>query len=50
MPDSFKGTLSSQQVCDTLTKAALKIIPDCKCKSIYVADGGEGTVDSFLSA
>ena len=50
MPDSFKGTLTSQQVCDTLTKAALKIIPDCKCKSIYVADGGEGTVDSFLSA
>lgn len=50
MPDSFKGTLTSQQVCDTLTKAALKIIPNCKCKSIYVADGGEGTVDSFLSA
>lgn len=50
MPDSFKGTLSSAQICSILEKSALKIFPDAVCRQIPVADGGEGSVDCFLQA
>ena len=48
-PDSFKGTLSSIEVCDIIEKAAKKYFPDAEIKKIPIADGGEGTVDAFLS-
>ena len=48
--DSFKGTLSSQKTAELLTLAAREIFPDCRCDSITVADGGEGTTDAVLSA
>lgn len=48
--DSFKGTLSSQKTAELLTEAAREIFPDCRCDSIVVADGGEGTTDAVLAA
>lgn len=49
-PDSFKGTMSSIQVCEILDGAFKKIIPEIETVKIAVADGGEGTVDAFLYA
>ena len=50
IPDSFKGSLSSAQVCECMRRAAEVEAPHAKCIAIPVADGGEGTVDAFLSA
>ena len=49
-PDSFKGTLTSRQVCEEITKAAGKVFPGCQVKAVPVADGGEGSVEAFLTA
>ncbi|MDO4628439.1 MAG: glycerate kinase [Planctomycetia bacterium] len=50
IPDSFKGTLSSREICDIMASAIRKFVPDARIQSIPVADGGEGTVDAFLTA
>lgn len=47
-PDSFKGTLSSLEVCNITKKAFLKANPNLNIKTIPIADGGEGSVDAFL--
>ncbi len=49
-PDSFKGTLSSIQICKIMEAVALRRFPDCQVITIPVADGGEGSVDCFLHA
>ncbi len=50
VPDSFKGTVSSSEICHIISEEALKIYPDIETVSIPVADGGEGSVDCFLEA
>ncbi len=50
IPDSFKGTMSSSQICQQVEEAFLQHYPDAKIKCIPVADGGEGSVDAFLQA
>ena len=50
IPDSFKGTMTSIEVCDIMAKAVLRRFPGCEVVAIPVADGGEGTVDCFLRA
>ncbi len=50
IPDSFKGTLSSAQVCDTAAEGIRSVILRAQIRTIPVADGGEGTVDAFLAA
>lgn len=50
IPDSFKGTMSSQTVCRILREAALRHFPDADAIAAPVADGGEGSVDAFLAA
>ena len=50
IPDSFKGTLSSRQVCEAMERAVLRRKPRARVISIPVADGGEGTVEAFLTA
>lgn len=50
VPDSFKGTMSSTEICSIMERAILKNLPDSEIISIPVADGGEGSVDAFLSA
>lgn len=48
--DSFKGTLSSEQTMELLTKAAKEIFENCECTGVPVADGGEGTTDAVIAA
>lgn len=48
IPDSFKGTLSSLEICNTIKEKVIEFYPSCEIHSIPVADGGEGTVDCFL--
>ena len=48
--DSFKGTLSSLQICSICKEHILSVFPDCSVITLPVADGGEGTVDCFINA
>lgn len=48
--DSFKGTLSSHEICAIAREEIPQTFPDCRIVTIPVADGGEGTVDCFLEA
>lgn len=50
IPDSFKGTMSSREICDLMRGGILAHYPDAEVVSFPVADGGEGTVDALLSA
>ena len=50
MPDSFKGTMSSAEICQCMRTQILRHVPDAEVISIPVADGGEGSVDCFLEA
>lgn len=50
IPDSFKGTMSSEEICSIMEKAILKNYSDATVISIPVADGGEGSVAAFLKA
>ncbi len=50
IPDSFKGTLSALQVCAAMERAILRREPDAILCKVPVADGGEGTVEAFLTA
>ncbi|PYG87428.1 glycerate kinase [Ruminiclostridium sufflavum DSM 19573] len=50
IPDSFKGTMSSGEICRVMKEAVHEYFPFAEIVSIPVADGGEGSVDAFLSA
>ena len=50
IPDSFKGTLSSTEICSIMKERIHTYYPGCEVVSIPVADGGEGSVDAFLTA
>ncbi|WP_332448169.1 glycerate kinase family protein [Sphaerochaeta sp.] len=50
IPDSFKGTMSSEQICTIMDRAIKRHYPDAVVTSIPVSDGGEGSVDAFLKA
>lgn len=50
IPDSFKGTLSSEDICRIASEEILRLEPEAEICAIPVADGGEGTVDAFLAA
>lgn len=50
IPDSFKGTMSSIEICEIMSTKVKDHYPDCETITIPVADGGEGTVDCFLHA
>ena len=42
VPDSFKGTMSSQEICCIMKKEILSFFPQAQVLSVPVADGGEG--------
>lgn len=50
IPDSFKGTLSSGQICRIMDERIKTHFPGSQTVSIPVADGGEGSVDAFVTA
>ncbi len=49
-PDSFKGTLSSAEVCETVRDVLIEKYGEIEVVEIPIADGGEGMTDSFLYA
>ncbi len=50
IPDSFKGTLSATKICEIVSAKVKEYFPACEVVSIPVADGGEGSVECFLTA
>lgn len=46
--DSFKGSVTSSEICAIVSEEAKRFFPACEVVGLPVADGGEGTVDSFL--
>ena len=48
--DSFKGTVSSREICEIAQRVIPRHFPACEVVCIPVADGGEGTVDCFVQA
>lgn len=50
IPDSFKGTLSSIEVCNIIEPIIQGKYLDADIIKIPVADGGEGSVDAFIQA
>ncbi len=49
VPDSFKGSMSAVTVCSIMKDCIMREFPRCEIISLPVADGGEGSVDCFLS-
>lgn len=45
--DSFKGSLSSQEVGEAAVQGILSVMPDAEVVVIPVADGGEGTAETI---
>lgn len=50
IPDSFKGTLSSIEICSIMEEQIKRLDVGAQILSIPVADGGEGSVDCFVTA
>jgi len=50
IPDSFKSSMTSIEVCDIMEEAINQVIPTCKVIKIPIADGGEGSIDAILTA
>ena len=49
-PDSFKESLSAQQVAYTIQQAFIQHLPDADYYTVPMADGGEGTTKSLIDA
>ena len=49
-PDSFKGTLSSLEVCRLVRESLLEERDDLEITELPIADGGEGMTESFMCA
>lgn len=45
--DSFKGSLTSLQVAQSVEKAVNEVCPSCEVIKVNVADGGEGTMEAL---
>ncbi len=50
IPDSFKGSLSSAEICGIMEQSIRTQYPGADVVPVPVADGGEGSVDAFLNA
>lgn len=48
--DSFKGSLSSPEMCDALERGILSRLPDAEVVKMPLADGGEGTAKAISCA
>lgn len=48
--DSFKGSLGAPEVCAAIAAGARRAVPGAEVAEVPMADGGEGTLDCFLSA
>lgn len=48
-PDSFKGSLSAEQVAEAIATGIARARPDVVTRLCPMADGGEGTLDAMLA-
>lgn len=46
--DSFKGSMSSRELGNTIEEGIKKVYPDAEIIKIPIADGGEGTVQALI--
>ncbi|MDB5786110.1 glycerate kinase [Caballeronia mineralivorans] len=49
-PDSFKGSLSAEQVAEAISNGIRRARADAIIRIVPMADGGEGTLDAMLAA
>lgn len=49
-PDSFKGTMSAITVAEIISQEIARKFPNTSTVKFPIADGGEGTIDSFKQA
>ncbi|WP_067660219.1 glycerate kinase [Nocardia harenae] len=49
-PDKFKGSASAPEVADALATGVVRAVPAARIHRVPVADGGDGTVDAFVTA
>ena len=49
-PDSFKGSLSAVEVANAIEEGIKNVFPNCEIIKTPIADGGEGTTDTLVSA
>ncbi|MDR9834304.1 glycerate kinase [Herbaspirillum huttiense] len=49
-PDSFKGSLSAEEVAAAIGAGIQAAIPDAQVRLCPIADGGEGTLDALMHA
>lgn len=47
--DSFKGSLSSQEVAEAFQEGLQSVLPHCSVRKAYIADGGEGTAGALVN-
>ncbi len=48
--DSFKGSLTSDEVAGYIRSGIRKVFPECNVKCVSVADGGEGTAAAVIKS
>jgi len=49
-PQSFKGSLSAQEVAQAIAKGIKRVLADAETVMVPIADGGEGTVEALTYA
>jgi len=49
-PDSFKGTLSAQEVCEIIARELCEVVPGAETIAMPLADGGEGMAAAWYAA
>ncbi|NPV43766.1 MAG: glycerate kinase [Firmicutes bacterium] len=49
-PDSFKGSMTSGEICNIVEGVVKEEAPQIAVVKVPIADGGEGTVDAFLTS
>lgn len=47
-PDSFKGTISAEEICSVWSEAIRRLVPEAEIATVPMADGGEGMTDAYL--
>jgi glycerate 2-kinase len=49
-PDKFKGSLSATEAAHAISEGLMHVFPDAEIHQMPIADGGEGTMETMLTA
>ncbi len=49
-PDSFKGSLTASEAAEAMARGVKRVLPEANLTLLPLSDGGEGLVDSLVSA